>query len=47
MKTIIRKTLMFAAMIVFTISIATGQRVIKGTVDMEGEPAAGITVEAH
>ena len=47
MKAIIRKTLLFAAFVVLTISFATGQRVIKGTVYLEGKPAAGITVEAH
>ena len=47
MKAIIRKTLLFSAIVVLTISFATGQRVIKGIVYLEGKPAAGITVEAH
>lgn len=47
MKTIIRKTLLFTAVVVFTTTFAVGQRVIKGTVYLDGKPAAGITVEAH
>lgn len=47
MKTLSRISFLFA-LIVFTAVYATmAQRVIKGTVYMEGEPASGVTVEAH
>jgi len=42
------KKLLYFALIVFTaINSLVAQRIIKGTVYMDGEPAAGITVEAH
>ncbi len=47
MKAIVRKTLLFASIVVFAATFAMGQRVIKGTVYLDGKPAAGITVEAH
>ena len=47
MKTLSRISFLFA-LIVFTAAHATmAQRVIKGTVYIDGEPASGITVEAH
>lgn len=47
MKTLSRISFLFA-LIVFTAAYATmAQRVIKGTVYIDGEPASGITVEAH
>ncbi len=47
MKTLSRISFLFA-LIVFTAVYATmAQRVIKGTVYMDGEPASGVTVEAH
>ena len=47
MKAIIRKIffLAFVALVASTSSMA--QRMIKGTIYMDGEPAAGITVEVH
>lgn len=47
MKALIKKSLLLAAVILFTTTITIGQRVIKGIVYREGKPAAGITVEAH
>ncbi|QIA09818.1 tetratricopeptide repeat protein [Draconibacterium halophilum] len=47
MKTILRISLLIAAVVMVGITVAQAQRVIKGTVYMDGEPAAGITVEAH
>jgi tetratricopeptide (TPR) repeat protein len=47
MKTIIQKTLLLITVVVLTATFALGQRVIKGTVYLEGKPAAGITVEAQ
>lgn len=47
MKALIRTTLLLAALFVMSVSGAIAQRVIKGTVYKDGEPAAGITVEAH
>ena len=43
----IKKSLLLTMLVVFTATIAAGQRVIKGTVYKEGKPAAGVTVEAH
>jgi tetratricopeptide (TPR) repeat protein len=47
MKAILRISLLIAAVVMVGITTAQAQRVIKGTVYMDGEPAAGITVEAH
>ncbi len=47
MKALSRITLLFASIVLFTVSGSMAQRVIQGTVYMDGEPAAGITVEAH
>ncbi|WP_321347346.1 hypothetical protein [uncultured Draconibacterium sp.] len=47
MKAILRISLLVAAVVMVGITVAQAQRVIKGTVYMDGEPAAGITVEAH
>lgn len=47
MKTILRISLLIVAVVMVGITVAQAQRVIKGTVYMDGEPAAGITVEAH
>ena len=47
MKAILRITLLIATVVMVGVTIAQAQRVIKGTVYMDGEPAAGITVEAH
>lgn len=47
MKAILRISLLLAAVVMVGITVAQAQRVIKGTVYMDGEPAAGITVEAH
>ncbi len=46
MKSIVLRSF-FVALVLLIVSGATGQRIIKGTVYREGEPAAGITVEAH
>nr|WP_321487361.1 hypothetical protein [uncultured Draconibacterium sp.] len=47
MKAILRISLLIAAVVMVGVTVAQAQRVIKGTVYMDGEPAAGITVEAH
>ncbi len=47
MKSLARITLLFALLVLGAASITMAQRVIQGTVYMDGEPAAGITVEAH
>ncbi|MFV0589787.1 MAG: tetratricopeptide repeat protein [Draconibacterium sp.] len=47
MKALLRITLFFAVTVITGITVAQAQRVLKGTVYMDGEPAAGITVEAH
>jgi len=47
MKAILRITFLLAATIIIGVAAAQAQRVIKGTVYIDGEPAAGITVEAH
>ena len=47
MKAIIRITLLFVSVIIVTLTQTQAQRVIKGTVYMDGKPAAGINVEAH
>ncbi|MEN8115748.1 MAG: hypothetical protein ABFS16_02140 [Bacteroidota bacterium] len=47
MKAILRITLLLASIVIVGVTIAQAQRVIKGTVYMDGKPGAGITVEAH
>ncbi len=47
MKALLRTTLLFASVFLATVTTSVAQRVIKGTVYMDGKPAAGITVEAH
>ena len=47
MKAFIRITLLFAALAMLSATSAFAQRVIKGTVYNNGEPMAGVTVEAH
>ena len=47
MKAILRITLLIAIGGMFCVTSALAQRVLKGTVYMEGQPAAGVTVEAH
>lgn len=47
MKAILRITLLIASIVIVGLTIAQAQRVVKGTVYMDGEPAAGITVEVH
>lgn len=47
MKALSRITLLFATIVLLAISSTMAQRVITGTVYMDGEPAAGVTVEAH
>ncbi len=47
MKNLLRISLFFAAIAVAGITVAKAQNVIKGTIYMDGKPAAGITVEVH
>lgn len=47
MKAILRISLLVAIFATVAITSTQAQRVIKGTVYKDGEPAAGITVEAH
>ncbi len=47
MKALFRITLFLAAVVLAGVTTAQAQRVIKGTVYMDGEPAAGINVEIH
>ncbi len=47
MKVFIRITLLFASVAMLVANSAIAQRVIKGTVYNNGEPMAGVTVEAH
>jgi len=47
MKAVIRITLLVAAVVITAASTLQAQRVIKGMVYRDGEPAAGITVEAN
>lgn len=47
MKTFLRITLLSASVFIVAVTAAMAQRVIKGTVYMDGKPAAGITVEIH
>ena len=47
MKANIRKMLLAATIVIAAVTSSMAQRIIKGTVYRDGEPAAGITVEAH
>ena len=47
MKNLIRRTIFLAAIVIAGITVVHAQRVIKGTVYMDGKPAAGITVEVQ
>lgn len=47
MKTIVRKSILFALIAIGLSLSANAQRVIKGTIYREGKPAAGVTVELH
>ncbi len=47
MKSLSRITFLFALIVFAAVNLTMAQRVIKGTVYMDGKPAAGITVEAH
>ena len=47
MKAVFRISLLVAAVVITVATTLQAQRVIKGTVYRDGEPAAGITVEAH
>jgi tetratricopeptide (TPR) repeat protein len=47
MKTLSRISFLFALIVLATANSGFAQRVIKGTVYMDGKPAAGVTVEAH
>jgi tetratricopeptide (TPR) repeat protein len=47
MKALSRIGFLFALIVFAAINSAMAQRTIKGTVYMDGEPAAGVTVEAH
>lgn len=47
MKAILRITLLLAAIVMVGVTVVQAQRVVKGTVYMDGKPAAGITVEVH
>ncbi len=47
MKAFLRISFLFVSVFILAVTASFAQRVIKGTVYMDGEPAAGITVEAH
>jgi tetratricopeptide (TPR) repeat protein len=47
MKTFVRKSILFALIVLGMVLTTNAQRVIKGTVYREGKPAAGVTVELH
>lgn len=47
MKALSRIGFLFALIVLAALNSAMAQRTIKGTVYMDGEPAAGVTVEAH
>ncbi len=47
MKANIQKTLLLASVFVFIATFAMGQKVFKGTIYRDGEPAAGVNVEVH
>ncbi len=47
MKALSRISFLFALIVMLAINSAMAQKSIKGTVYMDGEPAAGVTVDAH
>ena len=47
MKSLSRKGFLFVLIVFAAVSSVMAQRTIKGVVYMDGEPAAGVTVEAH
>ncbi len=47
MKALSRISFLFTLIVLAAINAVMAQRVIKGTVYMDGKPAAGVTVEAH
>ena len=47
MKALARISFLFALIVLMAVGSSMAQRVIKGTVYMDGKPAAGVTVEAH
>ncbi len=47
MKALSRIGFLFALIVLAAINTTMAQRIIKGTVYMDGQPAAGVTVEAH
>jgi len=47
MKAFTRISFLFALIVLVAVTGSMAQRVIKGTVYMDGKPAAGVTVEAH
>lgn len=47
MKTLFRKSFLFALIVLAAVTGSMAQRIIKGTVYMDGKPAAGVTVEAQ
>jgi tetratricopeptide (TPR) repeat protein len=47
MRAFSRITLLFASIVLLAVNDSMAQRIIEGTVYKDGEPAAGITVEAH
>jgi tetratricopeptide (TPR) repeat protein len=47
MKTFVRKSILFALVVVGLVMSTSAQRVIRGTVYREGKPAAGVHVEMH
>lgn len=47
MKAFLRISFLFVSVFILAVTASYAQRVITGTVYMDGEPAAGVTVEAH
>jgi tetratricopeptide (TPR) repeat protein len=47
MKALARISFLFALIVLAAVNGTMAQRIIKGTVYMDGKPAAGVTVEAH
>ena len=47
MKAFLRISFLFSLVLMIAVSSSVAQRVINGTVYMDGKPAAGVTVEAH
>lgn len=47
MKNLLRIAILYVVIVIAGITVAKAQNVIKGTIYMDGEPAAGITVEVH